>query len=323
MLRTLRARHLLPNLIAKALLGDELPALTRLAARLEPALRQRFEDAVGEIQDAIDLERLAAAIEVGSLNAAEAALELQRFPETFGDLALDLRAGFLAGSSFAIRELATSSIGIAFNVINPYAMQYVAQRLPEIVAPFTTNAREIIRDATMRALNGEQTAMQAARNIRDSIGLYPTQVSAVENFRARLEAEGVNAADVARRVARYTTAQLRYRAEMIARTEIMTAANRGQRAAWRVAVEQGLIRPAEYLRRWLVTLDERLCPQCEPYADKTVDFEAEFLEGDPPLHPHCRCVIELVRAPHVTSSVASDVEPTGTNEVVHDEEGGE
>lgn len=79
------------------------------------------------------------------------------------------------------------------------------------------------------------------------------------------------------------------RAEMIARTESMRAANAGQRESWDQAVEKGLL-PADIKREWIATSDA--CPFCVALDGKTASLSGEYPndggEG-PPLHPDCRC----------------------------------
>lgn len=87
------------------------------------------------------------------------------------------------------------------------------------------------------------------------------------------------------------------RADKIARTETMRAANQGQLEAWDQAEEQGLLTGDE-LKEWIVTPDDRLCPICEPLdgvqvgRDEPFDVDGEQLDG-PPAHPRCRCTTAL------------------------------
>lgn len=88
------------------------------------------------------------------------------------------------------------------------------------------------------------------------------------------------------------------RAEMIARTETMDAANEGQQAAWDQAIDDGLLTGNEK-QEWIVTPDDRLCPICEDVDGQTVGLDENFeVDGDeidgPPAHPNCRCTIGLV-----------------------------
>ncbi len=275
---------------------EESSALEKLAARLEPALRRRFLAAVAQIRNNVNLERLAEAIEANSVTAAQAAAKIAEFPERYGVLAADLRAGFLVGAGFAIRQLAASRIPSSFTLINPQAVAYARTHLPAIMQPFTQEAKDLISDMVTRAVGGQFTPMEVARRIRDQIGLDPRRVTALDTYRQSLIDQGMGGDLLERKVARYAQALIRQRSETIARTEVMRAANAGQRQTWQDAARKGLLNPAEWQRVWHVTGDDRLCPECLIYDDPragTVAFNGEFAEGDPPLHPNCRCTVDL------------------------------
>lgn len=57
--------------------------------------------------------------------------------------------------------------------------------------------------------------------------------------------------------------------------------------AEQIAVERGPI-----TRRWDATLDSTTCTSCQGFDGQEVELDEEFAEGDPPLHPNCRCSIE-------------------------------
>jgi hypothetical protein len=86
------------------------------------------------------------------------------------------------------------------------------------------------------------------------------------------------------------------RAEVIARTESMTAANEGQRQSWDQAVDAGLL-PQDATRVWIAAADP--CPECEDLDGEEVALDEEYPNdgGDgPPLHPNCRCTEGIVAA---------------------------
>ncbi len=80
------------------------------------------------------------------------------------------------------------------------------------------------------------------------------------------------------------------RADLIARNEVMTAANEGQREAWGQAVDEGLL-PPDATVEWIATSDA--CPDCEALDGTTRPIDGEYDDPDagdgPPLHPNCRC----------------------------------
>jgi hypothetical protein len=57
--------------------------------------------------------------------------------------------------------------------------------------------------------------------------------------------------------------------------------------AEQIAAEKGPI-----TRRWDATLDSTTCTSCQGFDGQEVELDEEFAEGDPPLHPNCRCSIE-------------------------------
>jgi SPP1 gp7 family putative phage head morphogenesis protein len=86
------------------------------------------------------------------------------------------------------------------------------------------------------------------------------------------------------------------RAGLIARTEVMTAANEGQRIGWDQAVDEGLLSGDE-TREWIATGDEGVCPICEALNGEHADLHGEYPapggEG-PPAHPNCRCTEGII-----------------------------
>lgn len=82
------------------------------------------------------------------------------------------------------------------------------------------------------------------------------------------------------------------RAQAIAETEIMAAANAGQRLGWEQQVESGFLSGKEK-RVWVTFPDA--CPLCDDLEGETADLDGEYPDGipGPPLHPRCRCIEEL------------------------------
>ena len=279
-----------------------LLALDRIANRLEPQLRKRFLAAVQASKDRVDLDMLARAIQSGNVTHAEFAARLAEWPEKYGELAVDLRAGFLAGGQHAYDLLEGASYNLRFDLINPYAVSYAQQKLPQIVQSYVADAKVVIREIITEAVSGKYTAQGAAMEIRNHIGLTRLYSGAVRNYRVRLAEQGIIGERLDGKVERYAAKLLRLRATTIARTEIIQSQAAGQRALWNEAANAGLINRMTAQREWMTRFDERTCKLCAPMHGARIPFSGvytqpelgnvdvfgEILNG-PPLHPNCRC----------------------------------
>lgn len=156
--------------------------------------------------------------------------------------------------------LAPKIAGFSFDKTNPRAKKWVKDHALETIEDISTATRESIRHLIEDAFNGEFDVHDLGDQITALIG------------------------DAAR-------------AEIIARTETMTASNRGQQELWDQAVDADLLTGREK-QVWIVTPDDRLCPICEPMEDETAPLGGTFtVDGaeisGPPAHPRCRCTVGL------------------------------
>lgn len=46
------------------------------------------------------------------------------------------------------------------------------------------------------------------------------------------------------------------------------------------------------LKKWDAVLDSRTCSECFASHGEEIPLDSEFVNGDPPLHPYCRCSLE-------------------------------
>jgi len=242
---------------------------------------------------------------------------------------------FQDGANAAMKKL-PKKIGtdVRFDLMNPKSVEILRAYEFELIRDITQETVEGIRDVVLRAFQEGGHPYEQAREIRDVIGLTARQEQAVDNFRRALESgvpqdmrralerelrdhrfdptllralsseQRLPRARIDQMVARYRERYLKHRAEVIARTETIRAANLGQQALWRQAVDQGLIPPGAE-RVWITAGDERTCDFCGPLDGMTVGLEDYFSSAannrsyttlTPPLHPQCRCSLGLVEA---------------------------
>lgn len=156
----------------------------------------------------------------------------------------------------------------------------------------------------------ERKARLAATHIADVIGLNARWCKAVENMRGSMEgAEHPARADVIeRRVRRYADGLLIKRGVMIARTEMFRAMNAGRQEYWELKVAKGETRGFR-VEKWLETMPGA-CIECvaasDPDASGTpkryaLDGKFDYRDGEmvpyPPIHVHCRCVVNYEMVP--------------------------
>lgn len=226
--------------------------------------------------------------------------------ELFAEL---VAAGKRYGALLPTMQKAT--IKFSFDEIRPEAANWAYKEAGSMIVEIVEDQRGVVRDYVQAASLGRYAPRDVARGLRDVIGLTSAQAGWVDNFRARqvasLSAAGLSSAQIAERAdkatARYQARIHRYRSENIARTEILRASHEGRRQAWAQGLAQGYIGPSA-IQEWSANLDGRVCPTCSSYDGFRVPISAEFPEGDPPLHPSCRCDVLLIDSPVITPELA-------------------
>ena len=185
-----------------------------------------------------------------------------------------------------------AEVRIVFGVTNPEAIAYAQRYAAQLVRDLSMTSQYAIRQIITRMMQGTLTVDAAARLIRATIGLTPKQAEALERYRQALDAQGSTQVD------RLTEARgrtmLAARADAIARTESMRAANEGQAVAWRHALQQGTIAHGEAMKMYLTASDELVCPICAPLDGQLTPIDGDWDGNAPPLHPNCRCSARLV-----------------------------
>jgi hypothetical protein len=135
----------------------------------------------------------------------------------------------------------------------------------------------------------------ASRMIRPQIGLTARQSGAVNRRYFKMLEDGIRP-DVARaRAQRYHDHLLRYRADTIARTELISAQNHGKLEAWNEAADEGLYNKATSVKEWSAAADA--CDECLDLDGERQRLDEPFSLGimSPTLHPRCKCSMNLIQ----------------------------
>ena len=209
-------------------------------------------------------------------------------------------AGHLIGAAnqgvSQLNEL-PSRFRVRFDLSAPEAAAWAATRAGDLVRTIADDVRKVIRGhVTAATLEGSGPVPLAVRLAR-YVGLTPRDAKAVAALEAAAIKAGMPAAHAARSANAYAGRLKEVRATNIARTELLTASNFGQSAAWRNAVKAGRL-PKDVRRRWLTASTETACSLCAPMHGETAPVDGAFhADGrvvyHPPLHPQCRCTLAL------------------------------
>jgi len=172
-------------------------------------------------------------------------------------------------------------------------------RSAALVAGITDQTRRGLRAAIAQAITDGLTAPRAAKLVETVIGLNTVQVTALLNRATALRESGKTAEQITAALAGYAAQLLKQRARVIARHELMNAANAGRRLQWANNVRDGLIVPDRWEREWvaIVPSDGRTCAYCEGQDGQRAPILGAYPDGSsgPPGHPLCRCTEVLVR----------------------------
>lgn len=298
-------------------------SIERVLASLEARFRDGWVTAMDQIRRDLSLKVLAEAVQTGGERRA-VALAATRVGQWFQDQWI---SGMYLAATSEVAALRRAGVNTAFDGTARHALAALARNRLRLVQAFTQQQTEAGLNAVARALEEGKNPIAVARDFRDAIGLAPRQEAAVANFR-RLLSEGSGEAltrdlrdhrfdstirnataeapltrdQIDKMVDRYRERWLKYRAEMIARTEALRALNAGQYSALLQAVEEGSLPEEAIERTWRTARDERVRGSHRPMHGQKRKLREPFVSGNGNLvlYPgdesaeaeetiHCRC----------------------------------
>ncbi len=248
-----------------------------------------------------NLEDLLAA---GNLDATLAAVAATQIPPDD----LDIIASLIAAIGVNVARPEAVTFGVEFNEVNRRTIRWAQQNVATNIVGVSPANVAVIRDTIVQSLELGVGPRVTASHIQDLIGLTPGHEKAVNRLYLKSLEDGVTEAHARKIAARKAAKLIRWRAEMIARTETIRAANMGQQLVWETALDEGLL-PQGTKKVWNTALDDRVCPICQPLHGTTVGITSSFTvktstspkvattkaEKTPPAHFQCRCSMILER----------------------------
>lgn len=304
-METIYIRGGIPFRLKKASIPNPSAALNRLQSFVsakEPRLAQFVHSFIVDQGDSITYKTLREAILGGELPKEV----IESWQQAYSGFVFDkMLPQWEQAFEAAAQEIAdkyptyyfdSTAVGVrTWNITN--AARFVTNCTNEQI----NGLRAVIRRATELADNGMNTD-ELARVIRPMVGLTERQTRANINYYEKLIANGMSKEKARERAIKYSARQHRYRAQMIARTELAFSYNHGKYNAVLQAQEQGLM--GKCIKRWNMADTDSTCEYCRSLDGKEIEMDEDFniqtrltavnVKKVPPAHPHCMCEIDYI-----------------------------
>lgn len=262
------------------------------ADRLEGKFRTAYLRSVLKLADDAELKKLLDDIDKGKFSfgdSVDARLNSVRIDVAEMN---EIARQAIAGSA----KITNQVMGLkgSFEVVNDSVIDAAKKLSVDLSTNLTRTAKESLRQIIEDQLAGNISRQEAVRRITMEVGLLPQHAKAVSNYRKTLISAGTPRGQANKMAEQYAKRLLKYRANMIARTEVARATGIGQTNFWRQMRDQGALPPSTN-RIWITALDERACEFCLSMngeiatIDGGWDTPKGYMEYPQASHPHCRC----------------------------------
>jgi len=254
---------------------DTRKAFLKLLDDTWPGVRSEFVAAMRQARAGVDMKALEAAIARGDVDAAFRALRFDAADLFKTDTAIT--AALAAGGNYQMGAFqhATRRAPIASRVVQSFggrneraeriARDLGARLVTEVVDDTRVLIAQTIRGGLEAGNNPRRTALDIGGRIVNGkrqgglVGLDSRRAGWVQNYRAKLLAEGRPQSQIDRMAQQYSNKLLRQRGETIARTETLKALNAGRQEALDQLIENpnNDVRAEDVVRAWDSTGDAR------------------------------------------------------------------
>jgi hypothetical protein len=262
---------------------DPAERIDELLNGAEPRIARAFRAAIADLGEELDLKIIEDLLTAGDV---EGALTYTRsVAERLGDATT--LTFFDAGQDTATFLSGLDLGTIRFDQINLRAIMALQQNTLRLITEFTSEQRRATRLALLDGIARGLNPRDMARAFRDSVGLTERQQAAVINYRQLLEGNAADRAEaltrqlrdgrfdqtvkasvrkdvpltaeqISRMVGRYQSRYIKYRSEVIGRTEALRSVHEGVNEAYQQAIDAGQINAADLTRTWDSSKDTRV-----------------------------------------------------------------
>jgi len=247
---------------------DTRKAFLKLLDQTWPGVRSEFVAAMRQARAGVDMKALEAAIARGDVDAAFRALRFDAADLFKTDTAIT--AAMTAGGSYQMGAFqhATRRAPIASRVVQSFggrneraeriARDLGARLVTEVVDDTRVMIAQTIRAGLEAGAGPLRTALDIGGRVVNGkrqgglVGLDSRRAGWVQNYRAKLLAEGRPQSQIDRMAQQYSNKLLRQRGETIARTETLKALNAGRQEALDQLIENpnNDVRAEDVVRAW-------------------------------------------------------------------------
>lgn len=265
-----------------------MASFEQIALKFEPRIRNALLAAFQEIKDAVILSQLESIIRTTGISGAYQYLaDLQIEGIIDKNLTTELNSAIAESGRFTVEIIpgkALTNIPYRYSVLNPRTIDHINNYELNLVQRISNNTREAIRDSIEASFIAGVNPRSTARDFRATIGLTPNQYRYVKNYRQQLEEldpraldrelrdrrfdstiaraiereEPLTQAQINRYVNRYRERYIKYRSEVIARTEALRATSVGEYTSLIQNVANGAIERDAVKRFWIHADDKRV-----------------------------------------------------------------
>ena len=262
---------------------DPASRIDDLLTKAEPRIARAFRAAIQELRDDLDLKLIEQLLINGDVEGALAYTVV--VAEHVGEASA---VTFVTAGQDTARFLSGLDLGIIlFSQINVRAVQAMQANTLRLVTEFSAEQRRATRLALLDGIARGLNPRDQARNFRDSVGLTERQQAAVINYRRLLTGsaadqrealsrelrdrrfdrsvqrsiktgEALSPEQIDRMVERYSSRYIKYRAEVIGRTEALRSVHEGVNEGYEQAIDAGKIDAADLVRTWDSSKDRRV-----------------------------------------------------------------
>jgi hypothetical protein len=264
---------------------------------------QMKKDIIGafiQLRNDLDMAALMRAFDANNIEAAMALISEADVAASLESAVQTLKeAVVVAGEASAAALGSALGESIAFSLTNPEAVSFLEQYGAQMVVDITPGTREAIRVALHEAYELGLTPQQAAKRIRESIGLTDKMIAQRRTLVEAMTEGGASQAEIDKFIKDWTEEKIRYRAKVIAENELVTAGNAGQEALWDQAVKEGYLDQDTAKRVWITTSGDKVCKICFPMDGVETGLNEPWQTSIGPVtspnqsHVHCHCTEAL------------------------------